>query len=622
MQQPPDRDLDRAVVSRETTVRAANRWRSRTNPARRGRLERPGTMGDRTWGWSRVSPPSRRRRDTPTGDALHAVRAPARRRLRLRHPLHHAARAAPGRRQRSGGHDPAGRRGGGRADQAGDQPLARRDRPRSRRARSRRRPVRGLLPVRVWRLDRDHRDRGRQADRDAQLRRRSRSATSTTSTTCSRRCATSPAPIRSRSSSARTTARAWTRPRSRRPACKPIAPLLAQIAKVKDREVAVGGGRASCTRPGSACCSRSARPRTSGDARQVIAGLDQGGLGLPDRDYYLKDDEPVEGAARPRTRATSPRCSTELGRKPDGREEGGRRRSSRSRPSSRRCSKDKVARRDPKTHVQPDRARGRREGDAERSTGTTFWKTVGLDDAEAVTVGAPEFFDGRRRAARDDQAGGVARVPDVPPRRRRRRRCSRRSSSRPEFEFYAGAHRPAGAWSRAGSAASTRTDARARRAARPGVRARPVRRREQDGRRGAGRRDHRGDGQRTSTRCRGWTRRRRSKAHDEARRRWPTRSATRTSGATYAFKIDPKTWGANALAAQQGRAARGRLAKIGKPVDRGRLVDVRADGQRVLRPVAQRDGVPRGHPAAAVLLGRRARSRSTSARWAWSSATS
>src|SRR5437660_7018462 len=27
------------------------------------------------------------------------------------------------------------------------------------------------------------------------------------------------------------------------------------------------------------------------DARQVIGGADQGGLGLPDRDYYLKDDQ-------------------------------------------------------------------------------------------------------------------------------------------------------------------------------------------------------------------------------------------------------------------------------------------------------------------------------------------
>ena len=26
------------------------------------------------------------------------------------------------------------------------------------------------------------------------------------------------------------------------------------------------------------------------DANQVIANADQGGLGLPDRDYYLKDD--------------------------------------------------------------------------------------------------------------------------------------------------------------------------------------------------------------------------------------------------------------------------------------------------------------------------------------------
>ena len=36
---------------------------------------------------------------------------------------------------------------------------------------------------------------------------------------------------------------------------------------------------------------------------------------------------------------------------------------------------------------------------------------------------------------------------------------------------------------------------------------------------------------------------------------------------TYAFKIDPKTWGANALAADRAETAR-QLAKIGKPVDK------------------------------------------------------
>ena len=34
------------------------------------------------------------------------------------------------------------------------------------------------------------------------------------------------------------------------------------------------------------------------DSTQVTGGVDQGGLGLPDRDYYTRDDRQVQGAAR------------------------------------------------------------------------------------------------------------------------------------------------------------------------------------------------------------------------------------------------------------------------------------------------------------------------------------
>ena len=46
------------------------------------------------------------------------------------------------------------------------------------------------------------------------------------------------------------------------------------------------------------------------DATKVIAVVDQGGLGLPDRDYYLKDDAQVGRAARPSTSPTCRRCSS------------------------------------------------------------------------------------------------------------------------------------------------------------------------------------------------------------------------------------------------------------------------------------------------------------------------
>ena len=45
------------------------------------------------------------------------------------------------------------------------------------------------------------------------------------------------------------------------------------------------------------------------DASQVIADADQGGLGLPDRDYYLKDDANRRNSAR-RMSLTCRRCSS------------------------------------------------------------------------------------------------------------------------------------------------------------------------------------------------------------------------------------------------------------------------------------------------------------------------
>ena len=45
-------------------------------------------------------------------------------------------------------------------------------------------------------------------------------------------------------------------------------------------------------------CSASARTRTSRTPRRSSPFVDAGGLGLPDRDYYLKDDAQVDGAAR------------------------------------------------------------------------------------------------------------------------------------------------------------------------------------------------------------------------------------------------------------------------------------------------------------------------------------
>jgi predicted metalloendopeptidase len=91
-------------------------------------------------------------------------------------------------------------------------------------------------------------------------------------------------------SSATSTARAWTRPASRRRAVKPVQPELAKIDAIHD----VASLRAEISRLQSfginALFGFGSEPDRK-DAQKVIAAAVQGGLGLPERDYYTKTDE-------------------------------------------------------------------------------------------------------------------------------------------------------------------------------------------------------------------------------------------------------------------------------------------------------------------------------------------
>ena len=121
------------------------------------------------------------------------------------------------------------------------------------------------------------------------------------------------------------------------------------------------------------------------NARAVIAELDQGGLGLPDRDYYVKDDEPtralraayltyVEGIlaalghkAAHREAVDVVALETELAR----------------------ASKDRIARRDPRgMYHKLDRAGVARL--MPRFDWEAFWPAVGLKDVQDITVTSPE----------------------------------------------------------------------------------------------------------------------------------------------------------------------------------------------------------------------------------------
>ena len=329
----------------------------------------------------------------------------------------------------------------------------------------------------------------------------------------------------------------------------------------------------------------------------MLAVVDQGGLGLPDRDYYLKDDAKLAGAAHQvrRARAADAGAARRQAarRRPRGarRSWRWRRRSRRSRssgwsgatprtcttrcraPTSRRWRPSSSGRRTSRRRARP---RSRRSTSPTRSSSRacpTMIKTRplgGLEDVPALAPGPP---------------AGAAALRGL---RRRELRLLRQDADR--------ARRSCG---RAGSAASTASTTT------------------------------------SATRSASATSRRRSARR--ASSAWPMMVAALEKALeqdiqALPWMTDPtKKQGLEKLRAiankigypdkwrdyttvkilrddAVGNAARAAafefkrdLAKIGKPVDRGEWQMTPAHGQRVLQPAAERHHLPGRHPAAAVL---------------------
>jgi putative endopeptidase len=170
---------------------------------------------------------------------------------------------------------------------------------------------------------------------------------------------------------------------------KPIQPLLATINKVKDVKSLSAAVTQLQLDNVNVLFDMGPTPDAK-NARQVITGLDQGGFGLPDRDYYLKDDAQMK-KVRSAYEAYAVNLLTIAGRKPDvakqeaaaiiGLE-----------TELAKISKDKVERRDPLTMYN----RLERDGVAKAMPSfdwAGFWKALGIASTE-VTVGAPKFFEG------------------------------------------------------------------------------------------------------------------------------------------------------------------------------------------------------------------------------------
>ncbi|MCX5742341.1 MAG: M13 family peptidase, partial [Proteobacteria bacterium] len=171
---------------------------------------------------------------------------------------------------------------------------------------------------------------------------------------------------------------------------RPFAPLIAKIAKVTDAR-SLSAAISYFHAMGWNLLFRLAPTQDSADARNVIADLEQGGLGLPDRDYYLNDDAQTKGL-RAAYEAHVATMLEQMGRAPA---------VAKTEAAAilaletglAKVSKDKVARRDPKGMYNKmtvaDVSKKMPKFDW-----TSYWKTVGLASVKDLTVGSPDFLAG------------------------------------------------------------------------------------------------------------------------------------------------------------------------------------------------------------------------------------
>jgi len=170
----------------------------------------------------------------------------------------------------------------------------------------------------------------------------------------------------------------------------PLAPLRAAIDKVKDAK-SLSATIAMFHAMNVDAVFTISSTQDAKNAKQMIAGIDQGGLGLPDRDYYLKAD-PQHKTVLDAYRTYVEKMLTLVGKKPDvAKAEAAKILELETELA--KISKDKVERRDPKAmYNKIDKA-----GVAKvmpTFDWPSYWKTLGLDKVDGVDVAVPSFLAG------------------------------------------------------------------------------------------------------------------------------------------------------------------------------------------------------------------------------------
>ncbi len=171
---------------------------------------------------------------------------------------------------------------------------------------------------------------------------------------------------------------------------KPLAPLLAAVSKVKDRKTLDAAVMALHQRGIFPVFDISSQQDFK-DATLVITGLDQDGLGLPDRDYYLDEDAKTKDI-REFYRAHVERMLVLAGDRP-----AAAKKATddvlRIETALAKLAQDKVARRDPhQVYHKVDRA-GLRDA-AKGVPWDAYFKGLGFADIKDVSVNSVPYFTG------------------------------------------------------------------------------------------------------------------------------------------------------------------------------------------------------------------------------------
>jgi putative endopeptidase len=170
---------------------------------------------------------------------------------------------------------------------------------------------------------------------------------------------------------------------------RPLAPMRAWIDRVKDVK-SLAGVIAQFHAAGFPMLFGMEPTQDSGNAQNVIVGMSQAGLGLPDRDYYLKDDEPTR-ALRAKYVDYVANVFGDLGRKATAKADAAAVVALETEIA--KVSKDRVALRDPRaTYNKIDKAGLAKAMPSFDWQG--YWSTVGLAKLDGVDVSVPTFFEG------------------------------------------------------------------------------------------------------------------------------------------------------------------------------------------------------------------------------------